>query len=137
MVERGPIGTPLTSTTTLKPSLKWGGPGLASSSSSMGVRFTSALYLLEGLSLFASDGVRSISPTSVGLSSSSEGSGGAIAVSEIPDLIVDTALSLNTLLQVLHELWEPVDLFPEDDTREVRDFLALSCRQLFSSTYLP
>ena len=63
----------------------------------MDVRFTSALSLLEGLSLSASDEVRSISPTSDDLSSSSEGSSGAIAVSEILDLVIDTALSLDTL----------------------------------------
>ena len=81
MVERGPIGMPSTSTTTLDPSLKTGSPGLASSS---------PLFLLEGLSLSASDGVRSLSPTSDGLSSSSEGSGSAITASEILDLIIDT-----------------------------------------------
>ena len=113
-VERGPIGTSSTSTTTLDPSLKTGGPGLASSSPPMGEKFTSALSLLEGLSLSASDGMRSLSPTSDSLSSSSEGSGSAIAASGIPDLVVDTALSLDTLSLALHEPQEPVDLFPAE-----------------------
>ena len=95
---------PSTSTTTLGLSLKTGGPGLASSSPPMDEKFTSALSLLEGLSLSGSDGVRGLSPTSDGLSSLSEGSGSAIAVSEILDLVVNTALSLDTLLWALHEL---------------------------------
>ena len=112
MVERGPLGMLSTSTTTLGLPLKLGGLGMASSSSPMGKEFTSALSLLEKLSLSVSDGVRSISPTSDDLSSSSEGSGGVIAVSEILDLIIDTVLSLDTLSQALHELREPVNLLP-------------------------
>ena len=117
--------------------------------------------LLEGLFLSVSGGVRSLSPTSDNLSLSSKGSGGAIAASEIPDLVVNTTLAVNTLLQVLHELREPVDLFPEEvaqflgslmramhiitstslvaecvswnGTGEVRESLALSCWSLLSS----
>ena len=44
--------------------------------------------------------------------------------SEIPDLVVNTVLSLDTLLQVLHEPCEPVDLLPV----EVAQFIgALMC----------
>jgi len=116
---------------------------------------------LEELSLSASDGVRSLSPTSDDLFSSFEGSGGVITAFEILDLIVDTTLSLDTLSQVLHKLHEPVNLIPEevvqfigalmcamdiitttslmaecvswDNTGEVRNSMALSCHQLLSS----
>ena len=84
-----------------------------------------------------------------------------IMASEILDLIVDTALSLDSLSQALHELQEPVNLLLEevaqfigalmcamdvitstslvaecvswDNTGEVRESLALSCRSLLSS----
>ena len=116
---------------------------------------------MEGLSLSASDEMRSLSPISDELSLSSEDSGGVIMASEIPDLIVNTMHSLNSLSQVLHGLCKSIDLFPKevaqsicvlmhfmdivtttglaaeciswDNTGEVRDSLTFSYHHLLSS----